>query len=524
MIAAHRSLVRRPPRRLALRARRRSNKVFPDHWSFMLGEIALYCFVVLVADRHVPHVLLRAEPARRRVPRQLRPARAASACRRRTSRRCDLSFDVRAGLVMRQIHHWAALVFLAAIVAHLCRIFFTGAFRRPRELNWIVGVTLLLLAIFNGFAGYSLPDDLLSGTGLRIAYSIVLVDPGRRHVAGVPAVRRRVPRAATSSRVCSSCTSCIVPAAIVGAARRPPRRSCGARSTRSSAGAAAARTTSSGRGCGRRTRRRASACSRSSPACSRCSAALAQINPIWLYGPFDPAAVTPPRSPTGTSAGSKGALRLAPPVVRAPRPVQRLGAVLARGRAARAHVRAAVLVAVPRTARHPRPRRAPPARPAARPAGAHRDRRRRAHVLRGAAARRRAGHLGAEAGRRRSTSVLWTFRMLVFGCRCSSARSRGSCATTCKAGRHAEHEEAQAELPVAPSEEALTPVTASATGPEPATEPSPVGVLRRLGDLVVGLVILVILRRRVVPPSKPGDPAATNTTPPRPRPCARSRG
>ena len=88
-----------------------------------------------------------------------------------------LSFDVRAGLVMRQIHHWAALLFIATIVAHLCRIFFTGAFRRPRELNWIIGVTLLVLAIFNGFAGYSLPDDLLSGTGLRIAYSIALAIP-----------------------------------------------------------------------------------------------------------------------------------------------------------------------------------------------------------------------------------------------------------------------------------------------------------------------------------------------------------
>ena len=81
----------------------------------------------------------------------------------------ELSFDVRAGLVMRQIHHWAALLFIAAIVVHLMRIFFTGAFRRPRELNWMIGVTLLILAIFNGFAGYSLLDDQLSGTGLRIA-------------------------------------------------------------------------------------------------------------------------------------------------------------------------------------------------------------------------------------------------------------------------------------------------------------------------------------------------------------------
>src|SRR3954451_22371115 len=89
----------------------------------------------------------------------------------------NLSFDVRAGLVMRQMHHWAALVFIAAIVAHLCRVFFTGAFRRPREVNWIVGLLMLLLGIVNGFAGYSLLDDLLSGTGLRIGYSIVLGVP-----------------------------------------------------------------------------------------------------------------------------------------------------------------------------------------------------------------------------------------------------------------------------------------------------------------------------------------------------------
>src|SRR5947199_8478816 len=78
---------------------------------------------------------------------------------------------------MRQMHLWAALIFLAAIVCHLCRVFFTGAFRRPRELNWIIGVTMLILALANGFTGYSMPDDLLSGTGLRIAYSIATSVP-----------------------------------------------------------------------------------------------------------------------------------------------------------------------------------------------------------------------------------------------------------------------------------------------------------------------------------------------------------
>ena len=81
----------------------------------------------------------------------------------------DLSFEVRGGLFMRQMHHWAALLFMAAIVVHMFRVFFTGAFRKPREINWWIGLTLLILALFNGFTGYSLLDDLLSGTGLRIA-------------------------------------------------------------------------------------------------------------------------------------------------------------------------------------------------------------------------------------------------------------------------------------------------------------------------------------------------------------------
>ena len=89
----------------------------------------------------------------------------------------DLSLDNPFGLLMRQTHHWAALVFLAAIVMHLMRIFFTGAFRRPRELNWLIGLVMLMTALLEGFAGYSLPDDLPSGMGLAIAYAVVLSIP-----------------------------------------------------------------------------------------------------------------------------------------------------------------------------------------------------------------------------------------------------------------------------------------------------------------------------------------------------------
>ncbi|MFN2490183.1 MAG: cytochrome bc complex cytochrome b subunit [Actinomycetota bacterium] len=152
------------------------NKVFPDHWSFMIGEIALYSFVVLVVTGVFLSLFFDPSSGEIVYRGSYEPLQGREVSRAYASV-LELSFDVRAGLVMRQIHHWAAIVFVAALIVHLCRVFFSGAFRRPREINWMIGVTLLILGIFNGFTGYSLPDDLLSGTGLRIAYSIALSIP-----------------------------------------------------------------------------------------------------------------------------------------------------------------------------------------------------------------------------------------------------------------------------------------------------------------------------------------------------------
>jgi ubiquinol-cytochrome c reductase cytochrome b subunit len=156
--------------------RRQLNKVFPDHWSFMLGEIALYSFVILLLTG--TYLTLFFDPSLREVvyDGSYTPLRGVEMSASYATT-LDISFDVRGGLVIRQIHHWAALLFMAAIVVHLLRVFFTGAFRRPREVNWMIGVTLLVLGIAEGFAGYSLPDDLLSGTGLRIMSAIVLSIP-----------------------------------------------------------------------------------------------------------------------------------------------------------------------------------------------------------------------------------------------------------------------------------------------------------------------------------------------------------
>ncbi|WP_077801423.1 cytochrome bc complex cytochrome b subunit [Streptomyces sp. JHA26] len=151
-------------------------KAFPEHWSFLLGEIALYSFVVLLLTG--VWLTLFFHPSMTEVVydgsyEPLLGVRMSQAYRTTL----DISFDVRGGLLIRQLHHWAALLFLSAIGVHLLRVFFTGAFRRPREANWLIGVTLFVLALVEGFAGYSLPDDLLSGTGLRIAQGIMLSVP-----------------------------------------------------------------------------------------------------------------------------------------------------------------------------------------------------------------------------------------------------------------------------------------------------------------------------------------------------------
>jgi len=150
--------------------------VFPDHWSFLLGEIALYAFAVLVGtgvyltfffDPSYAHTIYHGGYA---------PLKGVEMTKAYEST-VHLSLSIKAGLLMRQTHHWAANVFIAAIVLHLMRIFFTGAFRKPRDLNMAIGVTMLALAVLEGYAGYSLPDDLLSGMGLAIGYAVLVSVP-----------------------------------------------------------------------------------------------------------------------------------------------------------------------------------------------------------------------------------------------------------------------------------------------------------------------------------------------------------
>jgi ubiquinol-cytochrome c reductase cytochrome b subunit len=150
--------------------------VYPDHWSFVLGQIAIYSFIVLLLSGI--YLMFFFDPSMREVTYEgsYAPLRGVDVSAAYDSV-LDLSFDVRGGLFMRQLHHWAALLFVAAIVLHLLRVFFTGGFRRPRGSNWIIIVGLLALALLDGVTGYTVVDDLLSGTSLRIISAIILSIP-----------------------------------------------------------------------------------------------------------------------------------------------------------------------------------------------------------------------------------------------------------------------------------------------------------------------------------------------------------
>ncbi|MGH3377699.1 MAG: cytochrome bc1 complex cytochrome b subunit [Actinoallomurus sp.] len=147
-------------------------KIFPDHWSFMLGEIALYSFVLLLLSGTFLTLWFKPSMSEVIYHGSYTKLNGVSMSEAYDST-LRISFDVRGGLLMRQVHHWAAVLFLAAIMVHMLRIFFTGAFRKPREINWLIGVTMFTLAIVEGLFGYSLPDDLLSGTGLRITQGVL---------------------------------------------------------------------------------------------------------------------------------------------------------------------------------------------------------------------------------------------------------------------------------------------------------------------------------------------------------------
>ncbi len=157
-------------------SRKYLRKVFPDHWSFLLGEVALYSFIILLLTGVFLTIWYKPSMAEIEYEGTYQLLRGVTMSESFASTMA-LSFDIRGGLLIRQMHHWAAMLFVAAMLAHSLRIFFTGAFRKPREINWLIGVAMLATGVIEGFAGYSLPDDLLSGTGLRFVDGLIRAVP-----------------------------------------------------------------------------------------------------------------------------------------------------------------------------------------------------------------------------------------------------------------------------------------------------------------------------------------------------------
>jgi ubiquinol-cytochrome c reductase cytochrome b subunit len=156
--------------------KRNLRKIFPDHWSFLLGEIALYSFIILLLTGTFLTLWFRPSMGEIAYDGSYAPLKGVMMSEAYASS-LEISFDVRGGLLMRQMHHWAALLFIGGMMIHSLRVFFTGAYRKPRELNWLIGVLLLTLALLEGLTGYSLPDDLLSGAGLRITEGVAISLP-----------------------------------------------------------------------------------------------------------------------------------------------------------------------------------------------------------------------------------------------------------------------------------------------------------------------------------------------------------
>ena len=291
-------------------ARTALRKVFPEHWSFLLGEIALFCFVVLLltgtflAFFFVPDT----RPTIYDGPYLPLQGQEVSAAFDSVMR---LSFEVRAGLVMRQVHHWAALVFVGVIVLHASRVFFTGAFRRPRELNWLIGFGLLTFALGEGITGYSLPDDLLSGTGLRIVYSAILSIPFLGPFLAFLFFGGEFPTEQLISRLFVFHVM-LLPGLLIGGIAAHVGLTWLQKHTQFKSRWASERNVV-GLPFWPAQVFRSVGLFFLTAAVLALLGGLFQINPVWSYGPFIPYAVTVPAQPDWYVGWLEGALRLGPP-------------------------------------------------------------------------------------------------------------------------------------------------------------------------------------------------------------------
>jgi ubiquinol-cytochrome c reductase cytochrome b subunit len=166
----------RRSRRIGLAIEELRQRPFQLHWTNIFGVVAAACLVVLMITGVV--LMIFYSPSNEPVAYHgsYSPLNGVEVSRAFQTTMM-ISFDLPGGIVIRQAHHWSALLLPAALSMQLLIMFFRGAFRRPRRLRWLLVFGLLIVAMLGGWSGYALPDDSLSGTGLRIFEGIVLGIP-----------------------------------------------------------------------------------------------------------------------------------------------------------------------------------------------------------------------------------------------------------------------------------------------------------------------------------------------------------
>jgi len=284
-------------------------KVFPDHWSFMLGEIAMFSLIILLVTGTFLTFWFVPSAGTVIYNGSYVPLKGVAMSEAFKST-VDISFDIRGGLIMRQIHHWAALMFTVSIVVHMFRVFFTGAFRKPREINWVIGTVMALLAINEGFTGYSLPDDLLSGTGLRAAEGFMQSIPVLGSYVAYFVFGGAFPGEAIIPRL-FTVHVLLLPAIIVGlftahivlvAVHKHTQYPGPGKTNDNVVGYPMMPVYMA----------KAGGFFFIVFGITTLMAALVTINPIWLYGPYEPSAVTAGAQPDWYMGFADGALRLFP--------------------------------------------------------------------------------------------------------------------------------------------------------------------------------------------------------------------
>jgi ubiquinol-cytochrome c reductase cytochrome b subunit len=290
-------------------AKRNARRAFPNHWSFWLGYIALFSLIVIILSGVFLTLWFKPSMAPVVYDGAYAPLRGVEVSEAYAST-LDLSFEVRGGLLMRQVHYWATHVFIAAMAVHLLRVFFTGAFRTPRKLNWLVGLGLLVLGIIGGYTGHALPDDLLSGTGLRVVEGGMLAIPIVGTYLSSVIFGGEYPGEDIISRLYALHVF-LVPALIVALlvlhlilVRRQRHTQWGGagKTNRNIVGSSVIVHTT-----------RAGGLVLIVVGFIFLMAATLQINPVWLRGPYDPSQVSAGSQPDWYIGFLDGALRLMPP-------------------------------------------------------------------------------------------------------------------------------------------------------------------------------------------------------------------